>query len=112
MTEAKVVPGMARKVEDIQAIYAMAVQKVNSKGRMTEQGKEYTAYLNEIFDAVGIDQLEFQVAVEYIKVASDYTGDDKKLKTSLRSFLKNKGIPFKAFQAGGKGTPLIIERVN
>jgi hypothetical protein len=107
----KIVPGMARKPDDIKAIYEKAMTAVKNRGRVTGQGKEYTDYLNEVFDTMEIDQIEFQVAVEYIAEVSGKE-DKKKLKTSLRAFLRNKGIPFKTYQAAGKGTPLIIERVK
>ena len=88
MAKDKIVPGTARKVEDIRRSYEIAVEKVASKGRMTEQGKAFVGYINEVLDGVGINEIPLQVAVEYIRDASGNFEDRKALVNSLQSFLK------------------------
>lgn len=88
MGREKIVPGSARKVEDIRKIYEVAMEKVATKGRMTEQGRAFTGYINEVFDGIGIQEIPLQVAAEYIREASGNYEDRKALVNSLQSFLK------------------------
>lgn len=102
----KFVTGTARKIDDIRRIYELASSRVAQRGRMTEQGREYTGMIIEIMDAMDIDSVPFQVAVEYIKEA---TGADKNISSSLRAFLKTNAAKsnFNTFQ---DGRTLMIER--
>jgi len=106
----KIVPGTARKVEDIKRLYEMALARVSQRGRLTEQGREYTQMLNEVMDTMGITNMPFQVAVEYIREVTGIT-DSKKLASSLRAFLKTNAAKanFRTYQ---DGRTLIIERAH
>lgn len=109
---AKIVIGNARKTEDIRRIYEMAQSRVSSRGRFTEQGKEYTAFLGEIFDGLDINEVPFQVAVEYVKEASEGQYDDsKKLASSMRAFL-NSNAAKTNFRTYLDGKTLMVERVR
>jgi len=109
---AKIVLGTARKTEDIRRIYEMAQSRVATRGRLTSQGREFTEMLGEIFDGLDLDTAPFQVAVEYIKEASEGQYEDsKKLASSLRAFL-NTNAAKSNFRTFLEGKTLMVERIR
>lgn len=107
----KIVLGTARKADDIRRIYEIAQNRVMSKGRLTDQGKQFTELLGEIFDGLSLDETPFQVAVEYIKEATGEEYDGKKLASSLRAFLKSNAAKTN-FRTFLDGRTLMIERIR
>jgi hypothetical protein len=108
----KTVIGTARKAEDIRRIYELAASRVAMKGRLTDQGRVFTAYLEEIFTGTELDAVPFQTAVEYIKEAADGDIDNlDKVKSSLRAFL-NTNAAKTNFRTVLDGRTLMIERTR
>jgi hypothetical protein len=87
--EEKVVLGKARKDEDVKRFYEIASAKVDSKGRLTEQGKGFIGIINEILDGVGIEYVGLQKVVQYmIEVGEKDESEKQQLVKALRAFLK------------------------
>lgn len=106
----KSVTGIAHKVDDIRAFYERALKRVAQKGRMTEQGREYSQMISEMMEALNITEVPFQVIVEYIAEASDGKFDGKRLAPSVRAFLKSKAAK-QSFETYLDGRTLMVRKV-
>jgi hypothetical protein len=90
--------------EQIKNTYLQAVKDLTAGGRITDSGRHYMSIIDTIFDATGLDALEFQGVVEAAtkeRFGDDYTKENREyITSSLRSFVKSPGSPYTSTKEG------------